>query len=276
MVSRNGYIVEGEYSLGIPVHQTAPRKFPAVTLFIILINIVVFILMYIEPQLLVPGATNVYEVQRQLAMIPIAIVRGERLWTIFTAMFTHADIYHLLGNMIFLFFFGGPVESVMGRKRYLLFYFLGGIMADIFHILSITIIPSQYLITGKIIINPWVTPTLGASGAISAVMGAYLIYYPRSRITMVYPIWIIPLIFTLPAWVYILIWFFYQLVMGLITLLGFASSIAFWAHIGGFISGIAFAPFFMEPAIKEQIRMYKAMLREYMVEETPYYEEEFY
>ncbi len=260
----------------IPVHQTAPRRMPIVTITIIIINIIIYAWINLAPQTILPGVTSVYEVQRELSMIPIAIIRGEKLWTLFTAMFLHANIWHLLGNMIFLFFFGGPVESVMGRKRYLAFYLIGGLTADLFHIMSITLIPSQYLISGKVLFNPWVTPTLGASGAISAVMGAYLVFYPRSRITMVYPIWIIPLIFTLPAWAYILFWFLYQLIMGLITLLGFTSSVAFWAHIGGFISGIALAPYFMDPIIKRQVREYKKMIHEYTTMQEYYAEEEFY
>ena len=265
--------------MGIPVSQTAPKRTPVVTLTLILVNVVLFILSYLYPSLLVPGATNVYEVQRRLAMIPIAIVRGERLWTLFTSMFMHADIIHLLGNMIFLFFFGGPVESAMGRKRFLAFYILSGLAADVFHLLSITFIPTRYLISGELVGNPWVTPTLGASGAISGVMGAYLIYYPRSRVTMIYPVWIIPFIFTLPAWAYILIWFTYQLVMGLISLLGFVSNIAFWAHIGGFLTGIALAPYFMDPFIKKQILFYKKTLGELITStdyEGFYEEEEFY
>ncbi len=262
--------------MGLPISITAPRKFPVVTITIILINVVVFALMYIDPSALVPGANNAYEVQIALAATPAAIIRGENLWTLITAMFIHANIYHLLGNMLFLFVFGGPVESAMGSKRFLVFYILSGLAADLFHILSISLIPKEYLLT-KAVLNPWVTPTLGASGAISGVMGAYFIYYPRTRVTFIYPIFIIPLILYLPAWVYVTIWFIYQLIMGLVSLLGVVTSVAYWAHIGGFITGIALAPYFLDPKIKMWIKI-RRMLWSHVYRDISdhYYEEEFF
>ncbi len=251
--------------MGLPIGQTAPRRTPVVTLTLIAINVIVYIIMNTCPSLLVPGASSVYEVQRQLAMIPAAIVQGDRLWTLFTSMFVHADFLHLFGNMIFLFFFGASVENAMGKLRYLVFYFLCGLAAALFHILSISFIPAGYLIANIQVLNPWITPTLGASGAISGIMGAYLVYYPRARVVFMYPILIFPFIFALPAWAYILIWFTYQLFMGLITLMGFASSIAFWAHIGGFLAGIALAPVFLDPTIKEKTKIYREFLLRYNV-----------
>ena len=244
---------------GIPIWQSAPHKRPTITITIILINFIIFILMYVDPSLLVKGAKTYFDVQRALAMVPLDIVMGRRLWTIFTAMFLHANLIHILGNMIFLFFFGAPVESVMGKKRYLLFYLLCGVLAAFFHIFSIAITPQETLAGSYAGINPWIVPTLGASGAISGVMGAYLVFYPKSKITMVYPIWFIPLIFTLPAWAYIIMWFLFQLIMGVYVLIGFASSVAFWAHIGGFLSGIALAPIFMDPRIKAQIKVFRSL-----------------
>ncbi len=261
--------------MGIPVLMTAPRKRPIVTYSLVLINVVVFIIMYIDPSILLPGAKTIYDVQRSYALTPIAIVRGEHLWCLFTSMFIHADIPHLLGNMLFLFFFGGPVENAMGRRNYLIFYFTAGLAATMFHIMSISLIPQEYLLT-KTLLNPWVTPALGASGAISGVMGAYLIYYPRTRITMIYPVFIIPLIFTLPAWAYVLIWFLYQLFMGLVSLIGVVSSIAYWAHIGGFITGVALAPIFMDPWIKNRIKIAKRFYRMLRMISDYYYDEEFY
>ncbi len=250
--------------MGLPILQTAPHRRPVVTLTIIAINFIVFLILLYSPSIIVPGALSTFDAQRELAMTPIEIVHGERLWTLFTAMFVHGDWAHILGNMLFLFLFGGPVESAMGRKRYLLFYFLSGLFADLFHILSIAFIPPEYLASASgYIVNPWVTPTLGASGAISGVMAAYLVYYPKSKITAIYPIWIIPLILVLPAWAFILIWFLMQLIFGLISLIGVFSSVAFWAHIGGFLSGIAMAPLFLDPRLKALIREYKHLLERY-------------
>ncbi len=250
--------------MGIPIAQTAPQRKPVVTLTLVLINFIIFIILLTDPSLLVPDATSTEDAQIELAMIPINIIYGEKLWTMLTAMFIHADWAHIIGNMIFLGIFGGPVESAMGRKRFIVFYLLGGLAADLFHILSISLIPKQLLISSSsYVLNPWVTPTLGASGAISAVLAAYMIYYPRSRVTMIYPVWIIPLVFVLPAWAYILIWFIYQLFMGLMSLLGIFSSVAYWAHIGGFVAGMAMAPVFLDPRIKELIKEYKKYLRRY-------------
>ncbi len=265
--------------MGIPVSITAPKKLPIVTLTLIIVNILVFITMYLKPSLLVPGSHSVLEVQRSLALVPIAIIRGEKLWTLFTSMFLHADILHLLGNMLFLFVFGGPVESAMGRKNFIIFYFLSGLSATLFHVLSISFIPSKYLFTGTVL-NPWVTPTLGASGAISGVMGAYLVYYPKTRITLIYPIWIIPLFLVLPAWVYVLIWFIYQLLMGLVSFLGLITTIAYWAHVGGFITGFALAPIFLDPSLKAWLRMRRELQERisklYEDLTSYYYDEEFF
>lgn len=264
--------------MGIPVSQTAPQRRPIVTIILLLINFIVFILLLVEPDLLVPGAESTEDAQYELSMIPIYVVNGLKPWTIITAMFIHADWAHIIGNMLFLGIFGGPVESAMGRKRFLLFYLIGGLAADLFHILSISFIPRDLLLTSSsYILNPWVTPTLGASGAISAVLAAYLVYYPRSRITMIYPIWIIPIILVLPAWAYILLWFMLQLIMGLITFLGIFSSVAYWAHIGGFLAGMALAPLFLDPRLKLLIREYRRYLEKYMeMSSEEYIGEEFF
>ncbi len=254
---------------GIPIgretaYRVVKRRFPFVTLLLIIVNVLVYIAILVDPSIILPYASSPEIVYRELGVVPISIVRGERMWTLFTSMFLHGDIYHLFGNMLFLYFFGAPVENAMGGKRFLLFYFLAGLTAHFFHIASITIVPQKYLLT-HYISSPWATPSIGASGAISGVMGAYLIYYPRSRITLLYFITIIPLFIPLPAWAYILLWFLTQLAMGLLVITGLAySSIAFWAHIGGFIAGIAFSPFFLHPHVKEWIKA-RRIAREYGV-----------
>ncbi len=238
---------------GLPIHQSAPRRFPVITFLLIFINIVVFLLTYLAPSLLVPGALSPDDVYEELGAVPIAVVRLEKPWTILSSMFLHADIYHIAGNMLFLYLFGGPVESAMGSKRFLVFYLVSGLFAEFFHIASIALIPEEWLLTSYGL-SPWVIPTVGASGAISGVMGAYLLFYPRAKLSLLYFIAIIPIFITLPAWAYILIWFIYQLVMGLMILAGYTSPVAFWAHIGGFLAGLALAPYFMDPDLKKLLR----------------------
>lgn len=235
-------------------------------------NVAVFILMHINPSMFL-NAFDLYDAQTRLAFTPVSIVRGDRLWTLLSSMFVHANVLHLVGNMIYLLFFGSAVESAMGSKRFLLFYILCGLSASLFHVLSISIVPIDYLLS-RSILNPWITPVVGASGAISGVMGAYFIYYPRSRMTIAYPIIFIPFFFTVPSWVYVLSWFILQVFFGLMALTGVAvSSIAYWAHIGGFITGVALAPVMLSEVVKKRIR-YMWILEEMMKTPSALYVEE--
>ncbi len=243
---------------GIPVGREAwfpfKHRFPIATTLLIIANTLVYIALVVDPRIILPYAYSREIVYRELGLVPIAIVRGEKLWTLVTSMFLHGDIYHLFGNMLFLYFFGAPVENAMGSKRFTVFYLLSGLTAHLFHIASITVMPKDYLFV-KYTGSPWAIPSIGASGAISGVMGAYLVYYPRTRLLLVYFITIIPLFIPLPAWAYILLWFTTQLTMGLLVITGVAyTSIAFWAHIGGFIAGIAYSQFLLHPSVRKWIR----------------------
>lgn len=155
-------------------------------------------------------------------MVPAEIVRGENLHTLFTSMFLHADIFHIGGNMLFLYIFGDNVEDAFGHLPYLLFYFVCGLVADFTHILS-TATTADFLI-----------PTLGASGAISGVMGAYILLYPRARIETLILAFFIAVV-SIPAVFFIGFWFLLQL---LYTWLGMSGNVAYWAHIGGFVAGM--------------------------------------
>ena len=155
-------------------------------------------------------------------MVPADIFQGKNLYTLFTSMFLHADIFHIGGNMLFFYIFGDNVEDAFGHFRYLLFYFICGIVADFAHILSLTT-SADLLI-----------PTLGASGAISGVLGAYVVMYPKAKILtllLIRLIWIVPI----PAVVFLGFWFLLQL---LYTSLGVGGGVAYWAHIGGFVAGM--------------------------------------
>jgi len=146
-------------------------------------------------------------------------------------MFLHAGWMHIIGNMIFLYIFGKNIEYRMGHIRFLFFYILTGIIAAII----------QFLIsTGSVI------PIVGASGAISGVLGAYLLFFPKSRILTVVPILFFIRLIHLPATVFIFVWFLMQFLGGISSAgrAADAGGVAFWAHIGGFAAGLILAQYF--------------------------------
>ncbi len=149
--------------------------------------------------------------------------------TIFTAMFMHGGIAHLLGNMWFLWIFGDNIENDMGRFRYLVFYLLCGVLATFAHIM-----------TNRTGVSALI-PCLGASGAISGVMGAYLVLHPHRRVTVL----LFRIITQVPGFVAVGIWILFQLISGLGLLGGSDSGVAYGAHIGGFVAGAVLAKPFM-------------------------------
>lgn len=145
--------------------------------------------------------------------------------TLLTSMFMHGSIMHILGNMWFLWIFGDNVENSLGHRRYIAFYLLAGLLASLAHVATNLTGPGARL------------PSLGASGAISGVMGAYVVLYPLRRVRV-----ILFRIFTeVPAYVAVGIWFLFQLVSGLAVFGGEQSGIAYAAHIGGFAAGVILA-----------------------------------
>jgi membrane associated rhomboid family serine protease len=155
-------------------------------------------------------------------------------WTPLTSMFLHGSWAHLLGNCLFLWVFGNNVEDSMGRGRFLVFYLVCGLIAAAAHVVFSPGSP---------------VPTVGASGAISGTLGAYLALYPRVRVRVLIPIVIIPWLVRVPAWVVLLMWFGWQLLSGfeqLGQLRGDVSGgVAVWAHIGGFVAGLILVRFFV-------------------------------
>ena len=150
---------------------------------------------------------------------------GGMAWpTLVTSMFLHGSWMHLLGNLWFLWIFGNNVEDSMGHGRFLLFYLLTGLVASGSHIASAPASP---------------LPMVGASGAISAIMGAYLLLYPRARVYTLFIIIVIIRIFPLPAWFFLLYWFSLQVASSWIPAPAGTGGVAFWAHIGGFLAGLA-------------------------------------
>lgn len=142
---------------------------------------------------------------------------------IFTSMFLHGSWIHLLGNLLFLWVFGGNVEDAMGTIRFIIFYLLSGISAAFFQIYSD---PTSLI------------PMIGASGAIGGVMGAYLILYPKVKVHL-FVFFIIPFPIKVPAYAMLGYWFGLQLISGLMDN-NVSGGVAFWAHVGGFIGGIVF------------------------------------
>lgn len=172
----------------------------------------------------------------EFGTIPHYVMQGENLWTLITSMFVHADIMHLLGNMIYLWVFGDNIEDALGHSKYIVFYILGGLAASFAHIASVyAALPS--LTSMPYGWDPTLIPSVGASGAISAVLGAYMLLYPKARIrTLIFYFFI--QIITVPALYYLGFWFLYQLMMGFFSFTGLFSGVAFWAHIGGFVAGL--------------------------------------
>ncbi|MCE4614797.1 MAG: rhomboid family intramembrane serine protease [Desulfurococcales archaeon] len=235
-----------------------------VNIVIILLNILIFLIGMLAPYLLVPGANSYNDVIESLGLKPANIVAGVALWTIFTSMFLHAGWVHLLGNMLYLYIFGDNVESLMGSVRYLVFYLVAGLGATLFHIFSLLFIPTEALLNTQLAsgTNPWMIPAIGASGAISGVLGVYALTMPFARIRALTFIGFIPIPLDFPAIVYIGIWFVYQLLLGVSTLLtGTLYGVAFWAHIGGFVTGIALFPLFVD---KQRLNLYKHWLLRWM------------
>jgi len=195
---------------------------------LILINVAIFFYFFMQ------GSRVLQRAIVNLGTTPSDIIAGRKLWTLLTSTFMHADIMHILGNMVYLWVFGDNIEDALGHLRYLFFYLFGGLAASFAHIGSVIyMLPSLEPYLGLINLS---TPAVGASGAISAVLGAYLLLYPKARIrTLVFYIFI--QIVSVPAYYYLGFWFLYQLMMGVISLTGLSSGVAFWAHVGGFVAG---------------------------------------
>ena len=171
----------------------------------------------------------------QRVLIPgLGETPGSVYLTLFTSMFMHGGIAHIAGNMLFLWIFGDNIEDRLGHVKYVIFYLLCGIVASLAHVFT----------TGVFATDPesLLVPSLGASGAISGVMGAYLLLHPKRRVTVI----LFRFLTDVPAYVAIGIWFAFQLISGL-GLLGGGSElggVAYAAHIGGFIAGVVLIKFF--------------------------------
>jgi membrane associated rhomboid family serine protease len=196
-----------------------PARVPVVTAGIIVVNVVVFVLELMRGDAFVT----------QWAAVPAQIVSGHHWITILTAMFMHGSWSHIIGNMIFLWAFAPEIEDAMGRGRYLVFYLVGGLVAML----------------AQVAASPHSTvPNLGASGAIAAVMGAFIVTYPRDQIRTLLFIFVFARIRFIPAALLIGLWFISQLLHAGAVAQVQTGGVAYLAHIGGFIFGAATARLF--------------------------------
>jgi membrane associated rhomboid family serine protease len=159
---------------------------------------------------------------------------GRQVSHLLTSMFLHGSWMHLLGNMWFLWLFGNNVEDSMGRLRFVVFYLVSGLAAAL----------------GQVVTNPSsAVPMVGASGAISGVMGGYLVLYPRVRVFTLITLGFFLTSVALPAWVMLGYWFLIQFVSGLAALSSEVGGVAFWAHVGGFVAGVVLVKLFARPEL---------------------------
>ncbi len=208
-----------------PLQDTIPhRESPFVTWALIGLNVGVFLLELALPEPALEALIRTFGVVPARYTEPGWMENPANYWPLLTNMFLHGGWMHIIGNMWTLWIFGDNVEDRLGHGRYLVFYLLCGLAASGTHIL----------------LHPDSTiPAIGASGAISGVMGAYFLLFPHSRIIAVFPVFFIPYFLELPAVVYLGAWFLTQLFSGTFSILapGTGGGIAWWAHIGGFLAG---------------------------------------
>jgi membrane associated rhomboid family serine protease len=221
----------------IPIQDTVPRRSPPViTYLIIIVNTLVFSFQLILPDKSLEAFFYLFGlVPARFSHPDWAISLGipvDTYWPFLTNMFLHGGWFHIIINMWTLWIFGDNVEDRMGSIRFIFFYILCGVAASVGHYftnLSSTV------------------PALGASGAIAGVMGAYMLMFPRARILTMIPILFFPFFFEIPAFFYLLVWFYSQFFNGTFALLSPQSGggIAWWAHIGGFVAGLILCKLFL-------------------------------
>jgi len=225
----------------VPIRDTVPRReTPIVTWGIIALNVIVFLI-----ELSLPERTLMW-VFYHFGLVPARYANphfatwfgpaADSIWPFITNMFLHGSFMHLIGNMWALWIFGGAVEDRLGHGRFVGFYLLCGIAASLTH--YITNLSST-------------VPAIGASGAIAGVMGAYFVMFPAAQVITLIPVFFLPFFISIPAVIYLGVWFLTQLFSGVSSLVApqFGGGIAWWAHVGGFVAGIVLLPLFRKRKI---------------------------
>jgi membrane associated rhomboid family serine protease len=224
----------------IPLKDDNPvRITPLVTWALILVNVLVFFYqLSLDPrqeQVFVYQYGSIPAVVLGYKALPAMLAAIPPKLSLFTSMFLHGGWLHLIGNMWYLWIFGDNLEAAMGKLRYLIFYLACGVLASISHSYS----------------NPTsVIPTIGASGAISGVLGGYLLLYPRARVLVLIPLGFFIRIMQIPAGFVLGFWFVLQLLSGSLAGAQQGGGVAFWAHIGGFIAGMILVGLFKKREVR--------------------------
>lgn len=207
---------------------------PHVNRLLLITNIIIFTVYFLSTENVVFNVKFASFFMSDFTMTPAEILSGQRLFTLVTSMFMHATWVHLLGNMLYLFVFGDNVEDVFGHAGYLTFYLVCGLAAASAHILTTLYAPTINSWTGLTLSSDLTEELVGASGAISGVLGAYLVLYPKAYILTIVLVVILPV----PAILFLGFWFILQ---WLYIIFNMATEVAYFAHIGGFITGMALA-----------------------------------
>ena len=208
----------------IPLRDINPtRRFPWITIGLIVVNVLVFVF-----ELLLPSEGMLDSFAYTWGLIPAELMRLNPLavLTVFTSMFIHGGFMHLASNMLYLWIFGDNIEQALGSFRFVVFYLLCGIGAAL----------------GQVLVSPSSTvPMIGASGAISGVLGAYLLLFPRAEVETLVLLGYFARLIRLPAVVVLGMWILLQLFSGVLSLgMDATGGVAFFAHIGGFVAGLVF------------------------------------
>ncbi len=225
----------------IPLRDRNPaRSFPLITILLIISNIVIFIYEVSLSETKLKEFIFIYgaipqELSRRIDLPPKTPIPLP--FTLITSMFLHGGILHILGNMLYLWIFGNNIEDTLRKIRFIIFYILCGISASFTHILM----------------NPHSdVPMIGASGAISGILGAYMLLYPFAMVDTLIPFFFFWRIVPIPAFLFILIWFLMQIAGASQT----GGNIAWFAHIGGFLSGMVFLFIFRKRRVKKTRKIY--------------------
>jgi membrane associated rhomboid family serine protease len=215
----------------IPIRHTLPRhKTPVINRTLVILNVAVFVAMlFLGPRTETLINSLGYIPARLLNPAAYGYQRYEALITLVTSLFLHGGIVHLFGNMIYLWVFGGVVEEALGRVRYLLFFILCGVVGSLAHT---ALFPRSTV------------PSIGASGSIAGILGAFLVLRPRARIVTLFPLVVYWAMAEIRALIFLPIWFAMQFFNGFMALAAAARTqevvgIAWWAHVGGFLFGAA-------------------------------------